>query len=101
VFLANEFPEIAAIVEQAKLDTEPNQQQDDGVSILTNEQEILRDDCSDQANKVMREYMKDITQCLEFIGFVKPMNKVYSLSQDLHHMPLMLALVSLNALNYI
>ena len=45
--------------------------------------------------------MKDISSCVEFIGFVKPMNKVYSLSRDLHHMPLMFSLVTLNALQYL
>ena len=45
--------------------------------------------------------MKDITVCVEYIGFLKPMNKVYSLSRDLHYMPLMFALVSMNALQYL
>jgi hypothetical protein len=54
-----------------------------------------------EADKVMREFMKDVTTCVEFIGFVKPMSKVYSLSRDLHHMPLMFALVTQKALEYI
>ena len=49
----------------------------------------------------MREFMRDVTTCVEFIGNVKPMNKVYSLSRDLHHMPLMFALVTMSALQYI
>ena len=49
----------------------------------------------------MREFMKDITLSVETIGLVKPMNKVYSLSRDLHYMPLVFALVSLNALQYL
>lgn len=45
--------------------------------------------------------MKDLTECLEFIGNVKPQNKVYSLTHDLHNLPLVFALVSLNAMQFL
>ena len=42
-----------------------------------------------------------MTQCLEFIGYVKPQNKAYSLTRDPHQLPLVFALVTLNALQYL
>jgi len=45
--------------------------------------------------------MKDLTVCLEFVGYVKPQNKVYSLTRDLHQLPLVFVLVTLNALQYL
>ena len=50
---------------------------------------------------MLRELMKDLTECLEFIGNVKPQNKVYSLTHDLHNLPLVFALVSLNAMQFL
>lgn len=68
---------------------------------LTQQQQQTQQEAEEQANKVMREMMKDFTTCLEYVGFVKPMNKVYSLSHELHHMPLVFALVTFNALQYL
>ena len=45
--------------------------------------------------------MKDLTQCLEMVGNVKPMNKVYSLTRDLHNMSFVFCLLTLNALQYL
>lgn len=45
--------------------------------------------------------MKDLTLCLEFVGFVKPQSKVYSLTRDLHQLPAVFTLVTLNALQYV
>lgn len=42
--------------------------------------------------------LKDMTTALEAIGLVNPMNKVYKLTKDLDHFPLVAALISLNAL---
>jgi len=42
--------------------------------------------------------MKDLTSCLENIGFVNPLNKVYNLTKDLDYFPLIAALITLNAL---
>lgn len=45
--------------------------------------------------------MKDLTLCLEFVGFVKPQSKVYSLTRDLNQLPAVFTLLTLNALNYL
>lgn len=95
VALEREYPDVAALVQQGKLDSS------EGEEGLTKEQEAVREEKYEEAGKAMRDFMRDVTVCLEFVGQVKPMNKVYSLSRDLHHMPLMFALVTLNALNYI
>jgi WASH complex subunit strumpellin len=79
---------------------EAGENKDEGSS-LTKEQMALKEEAEEEANKAMREFLKDVTTCVEYIGLVKPMNKVYSLSRDLHHMPLMFALVTLNALQYL
>lgn len=70
---------------------------DDGPQ-LTTQQMAIKEEKEDEANKVLRDLMKDLTQCLEFVGYVKPQNKVYSLTKDLHQLPLVFALVTLNAL---
>jgi len=70
---------------------------DDGPQ-LTTQQMAIKEEKEDEANKVLRDLMKDLTQCLEFVGYVKPQNKVYSLTRDLHQLPLVFALVTLNAL---
>lgn len=40
-----------------------------------------------------------MTICLESIGFVNPMNKVYNLTKELDYFPLVAALLTLNCLN--
>ena len=89
---------MAAQIQQAKLDATSGGEEGQK---LSKEQEAIKEAKYEEANKNMRDFMRDLTVCLEFVGQVKPMNKVYSLSRDLHHMPLMFALVTLNALNYI
>jgi hypothetical protein len=42
--------------------------------------------------------LKDLTTALEAVGFVNPINKVYKLTKDLDHFPLMAALIVMNAL---
>lgn len=42
--------------------------------------------------------LKDMTTTLEAVGFVNPMNKVYKLTKELDHFPLVAALISINAL---
>lgn len=51
-----------------------------------------------EADKKLKEALKDITVCLESIGYVNPLNKVYNLTKDLDHFPLVAALLTLNAL---
>ena len=101
VFLAREHPEIVEL-EQANLNAEAAGQQMLGeLNELTAQQLAIKEEKEDEANKVLRDLMKDLTQCLEFVGYVKPQNKVYSLTRDLHHLPLVFALVTLNALQYL
>lgn len=62
---------------------------------------MVKEEKEEEASKVLREFMKDMTLCLEYVGHVKPQNKVYNLTRDLHHMPLVFTLVTLNALQYL
>lgn len=43
--------------------------------------------------------LKDMTTCLENVGFVNPLNKVYRLVKDLDYFPLAAAILTLNALD--
>ena len=43
--------------------------------------------------------LKDITCCLEYIGIVNPLNKVYNLTKDLDYFPLVAALITINVLS--
>ena len=99
VFLERADQETADLVQKQKMSTINNA--DEPPVELTQQQEQTKQQAEEQANKVMREMMKYFTTCLEYVGFVKPMNKVYSLSHELHHMPLVFALVTFNALQYI
>ena len=61
----------------------------------------MKEEKHEEANKNLRDFMKDLTECLEFVGYVKPQNKVYSLTRDLHQLPLLMTVVTLNALGYL
>ena len=50
---------------------------------------------------MLKEFMKNITQCLELVGNLKPMNKIYSLTRDLNNMSFVFCLLTLNALQYL
>jgi len=58
----------------------------------------LRGEKEVEAIKKLKGMMKDLTTCLENIGFVNPFNKVYNLTKDLDYFPLIAALLTLNAL---
>lgn len=98
VFLEREHPEIAEL-------DQPGPEGGEGAleegPQLTAQQLAIKEEKEDEANKVLRELMKDLTLCLEFVGYVKPQNKVYSLTRELHHLPLVFALVTLNALQFL
>ncbi len=51
-----------------------------------------------EAEAKLKTLLKDMTTCLEAIGHVNPLNKVYKLTKDLDHFPLVAALITLNAL---
>jgi hypothetical protein len=42
--------------------------------------------------------LKDMTICLESVGYVNPLNKVYKLTKELEFFPLAAALLTFNAL---
>lgn len=43
--------------------------------------------------------LKNLTTCLEAVGYVNPMQKVYNLTKELDYLPLVAALLTLNCLN--
>ncbi len=51
-----------------------------------------------EAEQKLKTMLKDMTVSLEAIGMVNPINKVYKLTKDLDHFPLVAALITLNAL---
>lgn len=99
-FLARDYPDIAALDQQEQLNSSGQTVADEGPR-LNQQQAAIKEEKEEEANKVLRDLMKDLTQCLEFVGFVKPQSKVYSLTRDLHQLPLVFTLVTLNALQYV
>jgi hypothetical protein len=69
-------------------------------SRMGNPQQLaLRVEREKEADKKLKEMLKDMTTCLENVGFVNPMNKVYKLVKDLDYFPLAAAILTLNALD--
>lgn len=66
--------------------------------MLSPQQQALRLDKEKEAEQRLKGMLKDLTTALEAIGFVNPINKVYKLTKDLDHFPLMAALIVMNAL---
>ena len=58
----------------------------------------MRADREKEALAKVKLTFKDITTCLEAIGIVNPLNKVYNLTKDLDCFPLVAALITLNVL---
>jgi len=58
----------------------------------------LRLEKEKEAEQRLKGMLKDMTTALEAIGFINPTNKVYKLTKDLDHFPLVAALIVLNAL---
>jgi hypothetical protein len=52
-----------------------------------------------QAERMVSKYLKDmlknLTDVVELVGFVNPMNKVYALSKPLDQMPLLFTLLTI------
>jgi hypothetical protein len=46
----------------------------------------------------LKDMLRDVTVCLEEIGYVNPMNKVYNLTKDLDFFPLVASLMTINIL---
>ena len=58
----------------------------------------MRQEKEKEAEKKLKELLKDLTVCLETIGYVNPLNKVYKLTKELEFFPLAAALLTFNAL---
>jgi hypothetical protein len=58
----------------------------------------LRAEKEKEAEKKMKEMLKDVTTCLESVGHVNPLTKVYKLAKDLDYFPLAALLLTQNAL---
>lgn len=58
----------------------------------------MRAEKEKEAEQKLKGMLKDMTTTLESVGFINPMNKVYKLTKDLDHFPLVAAIVALNAL---
>jgi len=58
----------------------------------------MRAEKEKEADKKLKEMLKDMTTCLEAIGFVNPMSKVYNLTKELDHFPLVACLISIHAI---
>ena len=66
--------------------------------MLTPQQQAIKVEKEREAEQKMKVMLKDLTTCLEAIGFVNPLNKVYKLTKDLDNFSLVAALITLNAL---
>ena len=58
----------------------------------------MRSDREKEATAKVKLALKEITTCLEAVGIVTPLNKVYNLTKDLDYFPLVAALITLNIL---
>ena len=58
----------------------------------------MKQDKEKEAENKLKGALKDMTTCLEAIGFINPINKVYKLTKELDYFPLVAALISMHAL---
>ncbi len=58
----------------------------------------LRQEKEKEAQTKVKDYLKDLTVCLENIGYINPFNKVYNLTKDLDYFPLVASLFTINIL---
>lgn len=69
------------------------------VSRIVNQQQMaMRAEREKEAEKKVKEMLRDLTNCLEQIGHVNPYNKVYKLVKDLDFFPLAAMILTQNAL---
>jgi transposase len=59
----------------------------------------MRAEKEKEAFTKMKDMLKDLTVCLESIGYINPLNKVYNLTKDLDYFPLVAALFTINILS--
>lgn len=67
--------------------------------MLNPQQMAMRAEREKEAEKKLKEMLKDITTCLEQVGHVNPLNKVYKLAKELDYFPLAALLLSQNAID--
>ena len=60
---------------------------------------MIREEKEQEADMKLRQMLKNLTTSLEFVGFVDPLSKVYNLTKDLDHFPLVATLLTLGVLN--
>jgi hypothetical protein len=48
----------------------------------------LRAEREKEAEKKLKEMLRDVTTCLETVGQLNPLNKVYKIVKDLDYFPL-------------
>lgn len=51
-----------------------------------------------EAEQKLKSLMRDMTKCIEYVGYLNPINKVYKLAKDLEYFPLAATLLTFNAL---
>jgi hypothetical protein len=59
----------------------------------------LRAEREKEAEKKLKEMLRDVTTCLESVGHLNPLNKVYKIVKDLDYFPLAALLLTQNALS--
>jgi hypothetical protein len=55
----------------------------------------LKMDKEGEADKKLKKMMVNMTSCLENVGYLNPINKVYNLTKDLDCFPLVAAILTL------
>lgn len=66
--------------------------------MMTPQQILQRQEKENEANTKLKDILKTMTVLLESVGFLNSQNKVYNLTKDLDHLPLVSALLTLNVL---
>lgn len=59
---------------------------------------MLKQEKEKAAETKLKSMLKNLTTCLEAVGFVDPLKKVYNLTKELDYFPLVAALLTLNCL---
>ena len=67
--------------------------------MLNPQQMALRAEREKEAEKKMKEMLRDVSTCLENVGHLNPLNKVYKLTKDLEFFPLAALLLTQNAIS--
>lgn len=66
--------------------------------ILNQQHLALRQEKEKEAEMKLKSMLKDLTKCIESVGYLNPINKVYKLTKELEYFPLAATLMTFNAL---